>query len=290
MRNKKCPGPLQSAQGHEPERDSRENVEYHITNRKTCQTFKGHMRMDDKPGYWAVIPAGVRYDPELPPSAKLLYAEISSLTDTAGYCFASNAYFERLYDLSERTIIRLLRILESRGYIRTEANTGGKALRKIYAGINPALGAAADPLTKMSVPPDKNVSAPLTKMSVPTINKKINNKSISSPQSPPGGGEGSEIWDPEAFARFWRLYPKKKDKKAAIQEWNKLRADRNLMRIMAAALRRQMASEEWLRDKGRAVPYPCRWLSHHRWEDEPNDLIAAEAPAQADMEEGPEWI
>ena len=228
------------------------------------------MRMDDKPGYWAVIPAGVRYDPELPPSAKLLYAEISSLTDTAGYCFASNAYFERLYDLSERTIIRLLRILESRGYIRTEANTGGKAMRKIYAGINPALGAAADPLTKMSVPPDKNVSAPLTKMSVPTINKKINNKSISSPQSPPGGGEGSEIWDPEAFARFWRLYPKKKDKKAAIQEWNKLRADRNLMRIMAAALRRQMASEEWLRDKGRAVPYPCRWLSHHRWEDEPD--------------------
>ena len=241
------------------------------------------MRMDDKPGYWAVIPAGVRYDPELTPSAKLLYAEISSLTDRGGYCFASNAYFERLYDLSERTIIRLLRILESRGYIRTEANTGGKAMRKIYAGINPALGAAADPLTKMSVPPDKNVSAPLTKMSVPTINKKINNKSISSPQSPPGGGEGSEIWDPEAFARFWRLYPKKKDKKAAIQEWNKLRADRNLMRIMAAALRRQMASEEWLRDKGRAVPYPCRWLSHHRWEDEPDvDLPTTQQQKEAE--------
>lgn len=223
---------------------------------------------NDKPGYWAVIPAGVRYDPELPPSAKLLYAEISSLTDAAGYCFASNAYFERLYDLSERTIIRLLRILERRGWIRTEENTGGKATRKIYAGVNPAAGAAADPLTKMSVPPDKNVSTPLTKMSPPTINKKINNKSISSPQSPPWGGEGLKIYDPEAFERFWKLYPKKKDKKAAIKEWNRLRADRNLMRIMAAALRRQMASEEWLRDNGRAVPYPCRWLSHRRWEDE----------------------
>lgn len=227
------------------------------------------MRMEnDKPGYWAVIPAGVRYDPELPPSAKLLYAEISSLTDAAGYCFASNAYFERLYDLSERTIIRLLRTLERRGWIRTEENTGGKATRKIYAGVNPAAGAAADPLTKMSVPPDKNVSTPLTKMSPPTINKKINNKSISSPQSPPGGDEGLKIYDPEAFERFWKLYPKKKDKKAAIKEWNRLRADRNLMRIMAAALRRQMVSEEWLRDNGRAVPYPCRWLSHRRWEDE----------------------
>ena len=271
MKNKKCPTGLQSRPGCETERASHENTRKHSTNRKVCQTYKGLMRMEnDKPGYWAVIPAGVRYAPELPPSAKLLYAEISSLTDAAGYCFASNAYFERLYDLSERTIIRLLRILERRGWIRTEENTGGKAMRKIYAGVNPAAGASADPLTKMSVPPDKNVRAPLTKMSGPTINKKINNKSISSPQCPPWGGEGSEIWDPEAFARFWRLYPKKKDKKAAIQEWNKLRADRNLMRIMAAALRRQMASEEWLRDKGRAVPYPCRWLSHHRWEDEPD--------------------
>lgn len=282
MKNKKGPAGLQSRQGSETRKAPHENRKNHSTNRKACQTFKGQMRMDDKPGYWAVIPAGVRYDPELPPNAKLLYAEISSLTDAAGYCFASNAYFERLYDLSERTIIRLLRILESRGYIRTEANTGGKAMRKIYAGINPALGAAADPLTKMSVPPDKNVRAPLTKMSGPTINKKINNKSISSPQSPPGGGEGSEIWDPEAFARFWRLYPKKKDKKAAIQEWNKLRADRNLMRIMAAALRRQMASEEWLRDKGRAVPYPCRWLSHRRWEDEPDVDLPTPQQKEAD--------
>lgn len=283
MSNKKCPGVTATRSGCKP-KGSHENNRYYTAKSKACQPKGRRTRMEnDKPGYWAVIPAGVRYDPEIPPNAKLLFAEISSLTDAAGYCFASNAYFERLYDLSERTIIRLLRILESRGYIRTEANTGGKAMRKIYAGINPALGAAADPLTKMSVPPDKNVSAPLTKMSVPTINKKINNKSISSPQSPPGGGEGSEIWDPEAFARFWRLYPKKKDKKAAIQEWNKLRADRNLMRIMAAALRRQMASEEWLRDKGRAVPYPCRWLSHRRWEDEPDvDLPTPQQQKEAE--------
>ena len=109
--------------------------------------------MQEKPGYWAVIPAAVRYDPELPASAKLLYAEISSLTDSAGFCFASNGYFEGLYELSERTVIRLLRILEKRGYIRSEDNGGGKSQRRIYAGINPAAGAAATPLTKMSVPP-----------------------------------------------------------------------------------------------------------------------------------------
>ena len=38
-----------------------------------------------KPGYWAVLPACVRYDTDLPPNAKLLYAEISSLCDARGY-------------------------------------------------------------------------------------------------------------------------------------------------------------------------------------------------------------
>ena len=63
----------------------------------------------EKPSYWAVLPAAVRYDPTITAGARLLYAEISSLTDGRGFCWASNAYFERLYDLSERTIIRLIR-------------------------------------------------------------------------------------------------------------------------------------------------------------------------------------
>lgn len=239
----------------------------------------------EKPGYWAVLPAGIRYDPDLPPNAKLLYAEISSLTDAAGYCFATNAYFERLYELSERTIIRLLQALESRGYITIADNDGGKTKRKIYAGINPASTWGDDPLTKMSVPPDKNVSTPLTKMSPPTINKKINNKSTSTPQSPPGG-EGVKIWDPEMFDRFWARYPKKRDKAKAIREWNKLKADRKLMMEMSAALGRQMASEEWQRDNGRAIPYPCRWLSHRRWED----VLDVDPLPQAQREADDVWL
>ena len=265
MKNKKCPTGLQSRPGCETERASHENTRKHSTNRKVCQTYKGLMRMEnDKPGYWAVIPAGVRYDPDLPPSAKLLYAEISSLTDAAGYCFASNAYFERLYDLSERTIIRLLRILERRGWIRTEENTGGKATRKIYAGVNPAAGAAADPLTKMSVPPDKNVRE----------NSKENRKKNNPPKAPQGAA-----WEPEMFERFWKAYPCKRDKASARREWDRLEPDRKLMLTMSAALKRQKASEQWQREIG--IPYACRWLRNRRWEDEldaPGGAPRASAP------------
>lgn len=235
-----------------------------------------------KPSYWAVLPAAVRYDPQLPASAKLLYAEISSLTDQKGYCYASNAYFIRLFELSERTIIRLLRTLAAAGYVTIEDDQGGRTVRKIYAGVNPA-GAY----------PDKNVTPTPTKMSPPgdknvTHTRKENKKEDQPPTAPQGAaGENrtTEIWDPAAFERFWALYPKKRDKIKAIREWNRLKADRKLMAKMSAALKTQIASEEWLRDKGQAIPYPGRWLSHRRWED----VLTVDAPA-ATSEEAVEWI
>lgn len=229
-----------------------------------------------KPSYWAVLPAAIRYDPEIPASAKLLYAEISSLTDSRGYCWASNAYFERLYDLSERTIVRLIRALENAGYIRILDAGGGSARRKIAAGINPLAGT-----------PDKNVSTPLTKMSVPPDkNVRENSKENSKKNNPPKAPQGA-AWEPEMFERFWKLYPRKKDRAKALRAWDKLKADRKLMQTMSAALKAQMATEEWQRDNGRAIPYPSTWINNRRWEDELEEPMAAAEPPR---EEALPWI
>ena len=139
-RKRKRPALTATTPGHETE-GPHENSKQYITGRRSCQTIgRPRENMDEqkqKPGYWAVIPAAVRYDEKLTPNAKLLYAEISSLTDGTGYCFASNAYFQALFSLSERTIQNLLRALQLRGYIRIQDGDGGRARRKIFAGINP---------------------------------------------------------------------------------------------------------------------------------------------------------
>jgi len=70
-------------------------------------------------GYYAVIPAAVRYDQTLPPNAKLLYGEISALTSKDGYCYATNQYFATLYQCTVKSISRLVAALENGGYIST---------------------------------------------------------------------------------------------------------------------------------------------------------------------------
>ncbi len=51
----------------------------------------------EKPSYYSIIIAPVRYDSRLSPAAKILYAEITSLTNENGFCHASNKYFQELY-------------------------------------------------------------------------------------------------------------------------------------------------------------------------------------------------
>ena len=72
-----------------------------------------------KPAYYAVIPASVRYA-VIPGDAKLLYGEISALSNKEGYSWASNRYFAELYNVDDRTIRRWLKFLQEIGCIQIE--------------------------------------------------------------------------------------------------------------------------------------------------------------------------
>lgn len=68
--------------------------------------------------YWGVIPAPVRYCKALQPAAKLLFSEISALCDRKGYCWATNAHFQALYEVERYTVQRWLAALVREGFIR----------------------------------------------------------------------------------------------------------------------------------------------------------------------------
>ena len=76
--------------------------------------------MSEKPNYYAILSAEVRYDNRLRPNVKLLYAEITALCNMNRQCFASNRYFSELYGKSKGSISGWINELVKYGYISTE--------------------------------------------------------------------------------------------------------------------------------------------------------------------------
>lgn len=73
--------------------------------------------MEEKPSYYAIIPANVRYDKNLKANEKLMYGEITALSKKNGICYASNNYFAKLYDVTPQAISSWLLNLKNNNYI-----------------------------------------------------------------------------------------------------------------------------------------------------------------------------
>lgn len=76
--------------------------------------------LEERPNYYAIIPASVRYDSSLKPNEKLLYGEITALSNKTGECYATNSYFAELYGVENETISRWIKNLKARSYINTK--------------------------------------------------------------------------------------------------------------------------------------------------------------------------
>lgn len=126
--------------------------------------------MNEQPSYYSIITANVRYDNRLTDSEKLLFAEITSLSNKFGYCTATNSYFAKLYEVVKETISRRISNLNKYGYLKIEIIKNGNEVkqRKMY------------PLTQSSIPIDVKINTPIdNSVNTPIdANVKENNTSI----------------------------------------------------------------------------------------------------------------
>lgn len=129
-------------------------------------------------GYYAIIPANIRYDKDIPANAKLLYGEITALCNEKGYCWASNGYFADLYEVSKVTVSRWIKALVDNGYISTEIEfkENSKEILHRYIKI-------------VDTPINKNVKENNT-----YINNTINNTSDNKKERKKGGTRSLK-WD-----------------------------------------------------------------------------------------------
>ena len=97
------------------------------------------VREENVPGYYAIIPAHIRYCNELKYPERLLYGEITSLLNKEGYCYATNRYFADLYGVITGTVSRWISNLEKYGFVKVvliKDNNNQVVQRRIYITDN----------------------------------------------------------------------------------------------------------------------------------------------------------
>lgn len=264
--------------------------------------------MDEaRPGYYAVIPADVRYDDRIPANAKLLYGEISALIGADGFCFATNAYFMKIYGFSDPTITRLISLLVEHGYIKRELErdqSGQVVRRKLFLSVSVA---DVQPPIIFDTTPHQNQGEGTLKNDGDTNSS---NTSNIPPISPPEGGnppkkpkKTSRAYKstaetlPERFEKFWTFYRthlpdgcNSGNRQKAIRAWDKLAPDNNLATTMAIALAKQVKSQSWATGVG--IPHASTWLNNHGWEDDwgPVADLTQGRPTVAANGEAAEWV
>lgn len=87
-----------------------------------------------------------------------------------------------------------------------------------------------------------------------------------------------DVLSPEEqmFNEFWKLYPKKVDKKGALRSFKRVKGLKKEYPAMLEALNRELASEQWNRNNGQYIPHPTTWLNQERWKSVPVNTVETE--------------
>jgi hypothetical protein len=101
----------------------------------------------ENPNYYSIITSDVRYSKDLSCFEKLLYSDITALTNKNGYCNASNKYFAKVFNKTVRSITQAISNLVKHGFLQSvlEKNDNNVIIqRKLYL------------VSKISIPIEKN--------------------------------------------------------------------------------------------------------------------------------------
>ena len=146
---------------------------------------ENEIREEENPTFFSIMPAKVRYSQKISDKAKIIYSEITSLSNKYGYCRARNSYFSRVYGITEETASRIITQLEKNGFIKkilVKNKSNDNTERYIYPLIQTSKGfdeKVIDPLTKNAKGFDEKVKYNNTRVN----NTRVNNIESSNPDT-----------------------------------------------------------------------------------------------------------
>ncbi|PQD80997.1 helix-turn-helix domain-containing protein [Enterococcus faecalis] len=252
--------------------------------------------MNEHRGYYAIIPAIVRYDNHLNGNAKLLYGELTALANERGYCWATNQYFANLYNVSKRTIISWLKQLEERNYIKMQIfykpNSKMVDRRHIYILPYPTDTEFYTPSEENFITYGKNhQEGDEENFTTPSEENFTENNTLINNTKNIYSVEQSSTMS-ELFEKVWKTYPKKTNKKKAKEQFlKKIKSDEDFERFKTGykAYLKYIKLNDWYHPQEL-----FRWIRDERFNDE-YDLSETTTQARytnppVRQEQLPDWV
>lgn len=203
------------------------------------------------------IPNALLRYPDLSPSAKLVWARLAQYAGQDGMAYPKMATIADQVGLSEVYVQKRLKELVDKGFLVRHKAVGKQRLLHFpdtYTFIFHACFASQ--LVGTGDIPE------YTSVDVPEYTSNQENQSLRESRTTPLPLKGDD-----GFDQFWKAYPKKVAKVAALRAWRRLHYP-NLVATIMATLERFKSSPDWLKNRGAYIPHPATWLNGRRWEDE----------------------
>ena len=191
----------------------------------------------ETPNFYAVIPANIRYAEDLSDLQKLLYWELTALSDKTWYCWANNSYFANLYKKRTHWISERLNDMFKKWYINIIFDSERWNQRKIYMwemikttwkSVKTTITEKNNTITENCKPPlQKNVNPLTEKCKHININNNTSNNNIISNDIILEQSSNENFWDPEInefeeiikteVSNLWFIYKKGKYERHKIK-------------------------------------------------------------------------
>lgn len=162
--------------------------------------------------YPLFAPGDIQDIPGITHTDIVLYANIYGLTQSTGYCWASNEYLQGRMKISERTLQRALQRLQNEGLIQVEQTVGS---RKIY------MVAYQQRASELTPPPSQVTPPPVTGDAPPPPLSSNNKKRVMNYF--------------EQILELYKKYPRKMGKSIGIKKLVKeIKSDEDLEQLSGA--------------------------------------------------------
>ena len=91
---------------------------------------------------------------------------------------------------------------------------------------------------------------------------------------------------PDLFEAFWQDYPKprRKVKHAAKSAWTALRLNAETVKRIMTSLAAWKRTHDWLKENGRFIPWPQKFLSKRYWEEVPETGTPGDQESEAERD------